>query len=576
MLAITIGRHTKNDIIIEDPDVSLFHLQLIQYEDGSCSVKDLDSENGTYLNNCLFRGDEVALMSGDEVRIKDYVIPWESYFQPAPPTPPRPEKSPKLFLILFGFICVALAIMLPILLKGNGQELGRNFGYDTEIVNTQVLISFSDDISSLTAYSWLNNHEAQVIETNAEFNYFLVCTKDEYAANQLVSMAANGLGLIDCAIRNRYIDPQSVKLSVVDVFDEPMSKTEKFSHGQMVRYTMEHGTDIEAKIFEERIDGKISYKEINSDIMNICQQMSNNDLNLINVSLSTSPYKDKKNKIKFTRDEFIENYAEELRWYANLAYKCKQPNFIITKGIGNESEYRIEDAFELALEKMNENQREALKNHIILVASKDTRKGLDHGYSNKISRKIDGVNTIMVDLSELPRAQRGTSAASPLMANWIAKADFQNAGDVIETIDKVTKYGELVSEDVFRETAKEVIRQNESRTSQTTYTPPKPAGNASFTTANLNGLYAVVYEGETLCYFDFNGKGNFNQKVYWHGRPGMVTRSYGYEIRNGNELYTYLKSSYSDNEFEYYGTLSIKNGRLFVEMDGEAIEFVKQ
>ena len=102
------------------------------------------------------------------------------------------------------------------------------------------------------------------------------------------------------------------------------------------------------------------------------------------------------------------------------------------------------------------------------------------------------------------------------------------------------------------------------------------ADKSSFTTADLNGLYAVVYEGETMCYFDFNGNGNFNQRAYWQGRPGAATRSYAYEIRNVNELYTYLKSSYSDEEFEYYGTLSMKNGRLYVENDGETIELVKR
>jgi pSer/pThr/pTyr-binding forkhead associated (FHA) protein len=63
---VTIGRHPDSDIRLEDVTVSRRHAQL-RIADGSYTVADLGSLNGTYVNQ--ERIESVALEDGDEIQI---------------------------------------------------------------------------------------------------------------------------------------------------------------------------------------------------------------------------------------------------------------------------------------------------------------------------------------------------------------------------------------------------------------------------------------------------------------------------------------------------------------------------
>jgi pSer/pThr/pTyr-binding forkhead associated (FHA) protein len=63
---VTIGRHPDSDIRLEDVTVSRRHAQL-RIEDGSYTVADLGSLNGTYVNQ--ERIESIALEDGDEIQI---------------------------------------------------------------------------------------------------------------------------------------------------------------------------------------------------------------------------------------------------------------------------------------------------------------------------------------------------------------------------------------------------------------------------------------------------------------------------------------------------------------------------
>lgn len=78
MRVITIGRATTNDIVVEDFKVSRVHLQLVLNDEGIYSVVDLNTTNGTYVNNNRISG-ETRLNPTDIVRIGDTVIPWQEY-----------------------------------------------------------------------------------------------------------------------------------------------------------------------------------------------------------------------------------------------------------------------------------------------------------------------------------------------------------------------------------------------------------------------------------------------------------------------------------------------------------------
>jgi predicted component of type VI protein secretion system len=68
---LTIGRSSRNDISVSDRIVSKRHAVVVRGRD-RLIVKDLDSHNGTYLNNEKI--DKAVLSSGDRVRIGGVIL----------------------------------------------------------------------------------------------------------------------------------------------------------------------------------------------------------------------------------------------------------------------------------------------------------------------------------------------------------------------------------------------------------------------------------------------------------------------------------------------------------------------
>ncbi|WNI34311.1 FHA domain-containing protein [Streptomyces sp. ITFR-6] len=66
----TAGRHPQSDIFLDDVTVSRRHVEFRRSPDGSFTVGDVGSLNGTYVNR--ERIDSVAISNGDEVQIGKY------------------------------------------------------------------------------------------------------------------------------------------------------------------------------------------------------------------------------------------------------------------------------------------------------------------------------------------------------------------------------------------------------------------------------------------------------------------------------------------------------------------------
>jgi hypothetical protein len=62
---ISIGRHPENTIVLDDPNVSVYHAEVV-VENGKTVLRDLQSSNGTKVNRK--RVSEVTLAEGDEIR----------------------------------------------------------------------------------------------------------------------------------------------------------------------------------------------------------------------------------------------------------------------------------------------------------------------------------------------------------------------------------------------------------------------------------------------------------------------------------------------------------------------------
>lgn len=68
----TVGRHPESDIFLDDITVSRHHAELRRSDDGTYSVCDTGSLNGTYLNR--ERIENAALANGDEVQIGKFKL----------------------------------------------------------------------------------------------------------------------------------------------------------------------------------------------------------------------------------------------------------------------------------------------------------------------------------------------------------------------------------------------------------------------------------------------------------------------------------------------------------------------
>lgn len=63
-----VGRHRSGDVIVDDPAVSRRHAEIVRTPDG-WALRDLDSMNGTFVNQRNIRGALHPLEDGDEIRL---------------------------------------------------------------------------------------------------------------------------------------------------------------------------------------------------------------------------------------------------------------------------------------------------------------------------------------------------------------------------------------------------------------------------------------------------------------------------------------------------------------------------
>ncbi|MBI2027071.1 MAG: FHA domain-containing protein [Deltaproteobacteria bacterium] len=109
---VKLGRHSDNDIILKDLKASRFHA-VIEKKHGHFIVRDLESQNGIYVNNQ--RVVESELSAGDFLSIGQVVLKYsENIHKPVPHMPPHlgieesKKKNIKAALLVGVFILLAL------------------------------------------------------------------------------------------------------------------------------------------------------------------------------------------------------------------------------------------------------------------------------------------------------------------------------------------------------------------------------------------------------------------------------------------------------------------------------------
>ncbi|MDR1455640.1 MAG: FHA domain-containing protein [Tannerella sp.] len=78
MRTVKIGRSSQNDIVLNNMRVSAQHAVICISDAGKVSIKDLNSTNGTYVNDvCIEK--ETPLAAGDRVRVGNSTVDWTRY-----------------------------------------------------------------------------------------------------------------------------------------------------------------------------------------------------------------------------------------------------------------------------------------------------------------------------------------------------------------------------------------------------------------------------------------------------------------------------------------------------------------
>ena len=76
-MRITVGKAEDNSFVIKDPEVSRYHAMLTQEENGDLLLKDLDSTNGTFVNDSqiikkkVFADDKITLGTSYTLYVSD-------------------------------------------------------------------------------------------------------------------------------------------------------------------------------------------------------------------------------------------------------------------------------------------------------------------------------------------------------------------------------------------------------------------------------------------------------------------------------------------------------------------------
>ena len=436
MKIITIGRSSKNEIVLNDPLVSRRHAKLVQRSNDVCTLSDMGSRNGTYVNGRAIRK-ETILHVGDSVKLGNSILPWEQYLSP--------HKIPA------GKVCpwiggIAAAVALILVVVGvfwvpkkdfyfTGEyppvktititENGRK--YNIEAVSGHILLFFKDGVSRSKAKQLIKQNGGRIIEQMPKFDYYLVRVVEGAENNFIAQMRQEPN--VEYVFLNTISSPTAFS-GIIDCFD----KTIDCSHGMYVKEIFEEynggtQTDFVENIFIEstrKIDNKIKkvhntpWNKVITSMTNFIKKSGKQNFSVLNMSIgSFFEPKDKKEyfqttdtneKRKYEDDNIykLKNIAENIEKLEQKGYT----NFIITKSSGNEGMYSFDDI----LNQLDPKTINILQRHLVLVNARDTR---DTIYSNMPRTKHPLMTTI--DISNDKKYPKGTSFAAPKLAAFINK-----------------------------------------------------------------------------------------------------------------------------------------------------------
>lgn len=499
MKVITIGRSSENDLPINDPKVSRHHCQIVQHDDGTFTLADFGSLNGTYVNGQRVYG-EVRLNPNDEIRIGYTNLPWTSCFRPVVP-PRRKAKTLPIVLGVAGGMVATIALVVSFILfsiqskkafefEGNyppivtiGLMDDEGNPYTVEAIEGQVCVWFEDGVSKWKAQYSIKKAGGKIVAQIPDIGYYLVQVSADEVRDFLskINMAQG----IDWASPNTVSYPCTANVYILDNYYTNKGETGIYTtpHGKVVQFALEeydNGSQIEHFNIGDRdgvhplIDGGSFCYIMNCDntVVFKLDSISKSDVRgpiIINLSYGPSLPERTQNgkKIKYLWDNatntekrtYIKRYYDDIKDHIEYAKKFKKEDFIFVKSAGNEGVKEFDAAILSFLrKKLSPEERDILDKHFLLVTAKDTRwpnysNEMDIGY---YSHKPWVTKVDISDFEYGGAPWPGTSFAAPRAAGIISSVINQTGltcTEVLQLVKSVTQRDGILTQEALLQAA---------------------------------------------------------------------------------------------------------------------------
>lgn len=440
MEVITIGRSLDNDVVLNDSFVGRHHCQIAHADDGTFTLIDFNSKNGTYVNGKRIFG-SIRLDPFDTVKIGDTVLPWTTYFANVV-TPPK-AKSNTFSLILGLAGCVLLAVVLAIIfIKPNTHkdiefafkgdypdavvvEMLDDIGepYSIEAIEGQVCVWFEDWISFDTAKKYINASGGKIVAQIPDNGYYLVkvpANKVQAFLNIILDKSG-----VEWAYPNIISYPSMANTYILDNFN---SRKDEDAHGTMVQYALQEcGTISPLKTYNiGSKDGKYMNTNAQAFAMDSISDLTDDGPMIINMSFG--PYLPKradgksyywKDATNAEKKSYKESYLQTMRTIIKNAKKLDNKDYIIVKSAGNNGVKDFDTEIITYLrDNLPQDELDIMDKHFLIVtAGEKEQKHKD--YSNEMEAGHYDLWVTKVDISDFKyggKKRRGSSFAAPRAA----------------------------------------------------------------------------------------------------------------------------------------------------------------
>ncbi len=449
MKVISIGRSNDNDVHIDDLYVGRHHCQIVQHDNGTYTIVDMNSKNGTFVNGRRIFG-EVQLHPYDSVTIGHTNLPWRSYF---------PSKSKSYALpIALGSVAGALLLVLAVLLLIRARGLGdgkvlyegpeppvtvvtlEEHGecYDVYAAEGQVIVVFKEAVSHKHATKTLKKNKAKVVGQMPNTRCYLVAVPAGKEGSFTTRMRL--LPEVEFVFPNVIEDLLFAKpYALDDIYGE---------HGKMVVEMIEESGCSSMK-YDIAPNGSVSsYKKYES-IETILDNLGKNESAVINLSIGVSltrwfglwPWQSRVLWDEFmvtngNRLAYKNRYIKDLVGFIAFVQVYDEKDFVIIKSAGNEGMKELEVFLNELRGMLEPEQLAVFERHFLIVSAKDDN--MEGDYPNDVSLGHYDKMVTKADISDKTAKNlhwQGTSFSSPRVAGYITAVANKYGMKVVDVLD---------------------------------------------------------------------------------------------------------------------------------------------